>query len=119
MARPDKGYFGMLPAGMRDDFLYEWSPERTLHMEVVMPTIDLTPEQVIELIQQLPVPARQKALGVLVDGLVAEEQLRSESLKACVRAACRERGLDWESMPEDERERFVDDLLHEDRSCSS
>lgn len=84
-----------------------------------MPTIDLTPEQVIELIQQLPVPARQKALGVLVGGLVADGQRRSESLEAGVRSACQERGLDWGAMSEDERERFIDDLLHEDRSCSS
>ena len=38
----------------------------------------------------------------------AEEQLRRRSS---------ERGLDWERMSEDEREAFVDDLIHEDRPC--
>lgn len=84
-----------------------------------MPTIDLTPEQVIELMQQLPVPARQKALAVLLEGLVSDEKARSESMKASVRSACHERGMDWDSMSDDDREQFIDDLLHEARSCRS
>jgi hypothetical protein len=28
---------------------------------------------------------------------------------------CAERGRDWDRMSEDEREAFVDDLIHEDR----
>ena len=28
-----------------------------------------------------------------------------------------ERGLEWDKMSEDEREDFIDDLLHQDRPC--
>lgn len=31
-----------------------------------------------------------------------------------MRVLSAERGLDWDSMSEEEREAFVDDLLHED-----
>jgi len=39
----------------------------------------------------------------------AEEQLRR---------LCAERGLDWNAMTDEEREAFVDDLMHEDWSCA-
>ena len=32
-------------------------------------------------------------------------------------ASARERGLEWDKMSEDEREDFIDDLLHQDRPC--
>ena len=38
----------------------------------------------------------------------AQEQLRRVSA---------ERGQEWDKLSEDEREAFVDDLLHEDRTC--
>ena len=34
------------------------------------------------------------------------------------RRLCASRGLDWDTMTETERERFVDDLIHEDRECT-
>ena len=34
-----------------------------------------------------------------------------------LRQACARRGLNWDEMPEDDRERFIDDLVHEDRAC--
>ena len=33
-----------------------------------------------------------------------------------IRALCAERGLDWDGLSEHERERLVDDLLHETES---
>jgi len=33
--------------------------------------------------------------------------------EAQLRSVCAKRGLDWDRMSEDERETFVDDLLHE------
>ena len=30
---------------------------------------------------------------------------------------CTGRGLSWDTMSEDERESFIDDLVHEDRQC--
>ena len=31
---------------------------------------------------------------------------------------CASRGLDWNAMNEEDRERFVDDLIHKDRECA-
>ncbi len=38
--------------------------------------------------------------------------------EAQLRKLCVSRGLDWDAMNEEERERFVDDLIHEDRECT-
>lgn len=77
-----------------------------------MPTIDLTSDQVIELMQQMPVQERQKALAVLVQGLVSGEKERNESLAHGIREACEARGVQWDTMTDNGRETFIDDLLH-------
>lgn len=43
---------------------------------------------------------------------------RMDYAEAQFRQLCASRGLDWDAMPETERENFVDDLIHEDRECS-
>lgn len=35
-----------------------------------------------------------------------------------MRRLCAERGLNWDAMTEEERESFVDDLIHEYRTCA-
>ena len=35
-----------------------------------------------------------------------------------LRQLCTARGLNWDTMTEDEREQLVDTLIHEDRECS-
>jgi len=35
-----------------------------------------------------------------------------------VQRAAGQRGRDWDAMTEDEREAFLDDVVHEDRQCS-
>ena len=35
-----------------------------------------------------------------------------------LRRLCASRELDWDAMTEDEREAFVDTLIHEDRKCA-
>ena len=83
-----------------------------LKIEGHMPTIDLTSDQVIELMQQMPVQERQKALAVLVQGLVSGEKERNESLAHGIREACEARGVQWDTMTDNGRETFIDDLLH-------
>jgi len=34
-----------------------------------------------------------------------------------LRRACNERGLNWDAMSAEERETFIDDLVHDDRAC--
>ena len=81
-------------------------------------TLTLTKEQAIELLYQMPPEEKMAVLIELAtqarDGL--EEQMRYGESK--VRQLCAKRGLDWDAMSEQEREDFIDDIVHEDRACS-
>jgi len=78
-----------------------------------MVTLTLSDKQVVELVKQLSPDAKQAVLDALIgerelwwDMTVAqgEEKLRKLALQ---------RGLDWDSTSENEREDFIDKLLHE------
>ena len=58
---------------------------------------------------QMPTTAEQAA---------ANGEARMAHAEAQFRQLCAERGLNWDTMTEAERENFVDDLVHEDRECS-
>lgn len=80
-----------------------------------MATLELTDDQVLELVRQLP-PSRQRAL---LESLVrthwnAWAELSTAAAPAA-RAAAAARGRDWDNMTEAAREAFVDELVHEDR----
>ena len=83
-----------------------------------MARLGLTDQQVIELVKQLPPNQQAKLLQTLITRQwgVWEELSRLGEERARIAAA--ERGRDWDSMTEDEREAFIDDLVHEDRSCT-
>ncbi|MBM3237254.1 hypothetical protein FJZ31_13255 [Candidatus Poribacteria bacterium] len=79
-----------------------------------MQTPQLTFEQVIELVKQLPPVGKQAVLNMLS---VERDAWWEETLtqgEQQIRRLCVERGLDWDNMNEEEREAFVDKLLHED-----
>ena len=84
----------------------------------VMPKLELTDEQVIELVKQLP-PNQQEALFkfLLRRRWGTWGELSRYGQEGARRAAA-ECGRDWEAMTEEEREAFIDDLVHEDRGCS-
>lgn len=82
-----------------------------------MPMIELSDEQVISLLKQLP-PARQRAaLLTLATGAAQRRDERVRYAENQLRRVSGERGLDWETMSDEDRERFADDLVHEDREC--
>ena len=80
-----------------------------------MPTLELTEQQVVELVKQLPPERKREALLALADPARRDE--RMQLAEAQIRRVCAERGRDWDQMSEDEREAFIDDLVHEDRAC--
>lgn len=53
----------------------------------------------------------------LAAGLESRWEERIQHSEAQLRRFSAERGLDWDKMSEDQREAFVDDLVHEDRPC--
>jgi hypothetical protein len=78
-----------------------------------MPMLTLTNEQVIELVKQLP-PEQQIEIFRF---LLLQKWERWESLSTYgfskARLVAQERGYNWNSMTEDERETFIDEVVHE------
>lgn len=83
-----------------------------------MPKVELTNEQVMELVKQLP-PDQQEALFrmLLTQQWAAWEQL-SRYGDERARQAAAARGRVWDAISEGEREAFVEDLVREDRKCA-
>ncbi|MGC8785173.1 MAG: hypothetical protein ACP5RN_12420 [Armatimonadota bacterium] len=82
-----------------------------------MPTLELTDEQVVALIKQLPPERRKLALLALAQDARSRQEERMDYAESQLRQLCAQRGLNWDTMSEEAREAFVDDLIHEDRGC--
>jgi hypothetical protein len=78
-----------------------------------MSVLELNDEQVISIVRQLPAARKRTALLALAQDSQARREERMQSGEAQLRRASAKRGLDWDRMSENEREAFVDDLLHE------
>jgi hypothetical protein len=78
-----------------------------------MPNLTLSNEQVIELFKQLP-EAQQREVYKL---LSLRQWRRWESLSNYAiekaRIVAKERGYDWDTMTEEEKEDFIDQIVHE------
>ena len=81
-------------------------------------TIELTTEQLIDFIQQMPPKEKRAVLVALAERTRVGEKERMKYAESQVRQLCASRGLNWDTMTEEEREDFIDDLVHEDRECS-
>ncbi len=78
-----------------------------------MSVLELSDEQVISLVRQLPAERKRTALLALAQDSQGRREERLRFGEAQLRQACAERGLKWDRLSEDEREAFVNDLLHE------
>jgi hypothetical protein len=79
-------------------------------------TLDLTDDQLIALLKQLP-PERQRAvLGALKAESDRWWEARHRAGEQQMRRLAAERGQDWDTLTEMEREALVDDLIHEARA---
>lgn len=81
-------------------------------------TIMLTTEQVIDFIQQMPPKEKRAVLIALAERTSVGQEDQMKYAQAQVRQLCASRGLDWDTMTEEEKEDFIDDLVHEDRACN-
>jgi hypothetical protein len=79
-----------------------------------MPSIELTDQQVVELVRQLPAAGKRAALAALA-GTADVRERRMQLAETRLHAIATERGLNWDKMTDVERESFIDDLVHEDR----
>lgn len=77
-----------------------------------MSVLELSDEQVISLVRQLPAERKRSALLALAQDAQVRREERLRFGEAQLRRMCAERGMDWDRLSEDEREAFVNDLLH-------
>ena len=75
--------------------------------------MDLSVDQVVMLFRQLPPETRHDALVALAQDSAADRAAAQRKAEAKLRAQATARGLDWDKLSEDERERLVDEWLHE------
>ena len=75
-------------------------------------TLKVPESQMVEWVQQLSPAAKRAVLRALIPQLDELEALVDRDAQRA-RELCAERGLDWDSLTEEERQRLVDDLLHE------
>ena len=83
-------------------------------------TITLNTEPIIELIHQLPPTEQAKVLQALVTTLVPDRtvwlQRMHQQGNAHMRQLAAAQGHNWDTMDDDARLVFVDDLIHADRT---
>lgn len=78
-----------------------------------MSVLELNDEQVISLVRQLPPARKRTALLALAQDAQTLRGERMQFGEEQLRRACATSGLDWDHLSEDEREAFVDKLLHQ------
>ena len=78
-----------------------------------MPTMALTNNQVFDLVRQLPPLPKRTALFSLAREAAPQRINHMAYAETQLHQAAAQRGFDWDTMSEDERETFIDNLLHE------
>jgi len=78
-----------------------------------MPSLTLSNEQVVELVKQLPQEQKTEIFRFLLLSQWQEWQSLSSYGTDKVKLTARERGYNWEKMTEEEREDFIDEVVHE------
>ena len=77
-----------------------------------MPKIEVPEAEILQSLDQLSPKARKEALRRLLPTPAYLEQAVACN-RPKIEALARQRGLDWNSLTEDEREALVDEILHE------
>lgn len=83
-----------------------------------MPTLTLSEEQVLEMIQQLPFDLKLKVWTLLSGEIRNKQDSWSAQITDDLRRFAQQRGLNWDALDEDARMELVDALIHEQRQCA-
>ena len=78
-------------------------------------TLELTTEQIIDLVQQMPPEEKFLVVRAFTKETPAEREERMKYAESKVRKVCAARGLDWDAMSEEKRLDFINDIVHEHR----
>jgi hypothetical protein len=84
-----------------------------------MAVLELMKEQIFNLVRQMPAEQKREMLWLLAANAPAERAKRQQFAEEQLRRLSAARGLDWDALSADQREAFIDDLIHEDRTCAS
>lgn len=77
-----------------------------------MPQIDDSELQVLNALERLSPAGRREAVRRLVAGASTLDRI-TDALQPRVAEVARQRGLNWNGLSDEERERLIDDVLHE------
>jgi hypothetical protein len=77
-----------------------------------MASVELTNEQIVELVRQLPIAAKRDVLLALPGDAQARRGERMALAAEQLRQRAAERGLNWDTMSDDDRQAHVDELTH-------
>ena len=77
-----------------------------------MPKIDIQEEELVEALDQLSPEARRQALRRLLPSAAYLERA-VERNRSRIETIARERGFDWRILTEEQREKLIDEILHE------
>jgi hypothetical protein len=77
-----------------------------------MPQIEVSEQQIVDALDRLSPQGRREAVRRLIAGASALDRT-VDALQPRLAEIARERGLDWAKLSDEERERLVDEILHE------
>lgn len=77
-----------------------------------MPQIDVSEQQILDALDRLSPEGRREAVRRLIVGASVLDRT-VDTLQPRIAEVARQRGLDWAKLSDEERERLVDDILHE------
>jgi hypothetical protein len=77
-----------------------------------VPQIEISEQQILDALDRLSPRARREAVRRLVAGASKLESM-VDSIQPRIVELARQRGLNWAGLSDEERERLVDDILHE------
>ena len=84
-----------------------------------MAVLELSKQQIFDLVKQMPAREKREMLLALAQNDPDERAKRQQFAEQQLRQLCDRRGLNWDTMSADEREAFLDDMVHEDRPCAT
>ena len=77
-----------------------------------MPQIDVSEQQILDALDRLSPKGRREAVRRLIAGASVLDRT-IDTLQPRIAEVARQRGMDWAKVSDEERERLVDDILHE------
>ena len=77
-----------------------------------MPKIEIPEDELVQALDQLSPEARRQALRRLLSTAAYLERA-VERNRSRIEALAQDRGLDWITLSEEQREKLIDEILHE------